>query len=197
MNRISRCQVCNKKGFISEYSENRWWFAYCGSKYTYDGKLIKIDKKYYFICPRCGNLYCYTIKEQHKCKFCGYESMLQTEYDGDQLKDILLVKSPSQMKEFKNALRYKYAINSSVFNKEYYKKLQDYEYEESIKNNDEEEERQWKKTQEDKLKLHCPKCNSTNITTGQRGYSLFSGFLGTSQTVNRCGNCGYKLTPNK
>lgn len=44
---------------------------------------------------------------------------------------------------------------------------------------------------------NCPKCNSTNVTTGQRGYSFLTGFLGSNKTVNRCGNCGYKWKPGK
>lgn len=44
-------------------------------------------------------------------------------------------------------------------------------------------------------KPKCPKCGSTNITTGQRGYSLLTGFLGSNKTVNRCANCGYKWKP--
>lgn len=46
-----------------------------------------------------------------------------------------------------------------------------------------------------KLIPKCPKCGSTSITTGSRGYSLFTGFLGSGKTVNRCGNCGYKWNP--
>lgn len=40
--------------------------------------------------------------------------------------------------------------------------------------------------------LKCPKCGSIAVTTGQRGYSLWTGFLGAGKTVNRCGSCGYK-----
>ena len=43
--------------------------------------------------------------------------------------------------------------------------------------------------------LKCPRCKSTSITTGQRGYSLLWGFLGSNKTVNRCGNCGYSWEP--
>lgn len=43
--------------------------------------------------------------------------------------------------------------------------------------------------------LKCPKCGSTNISTGQRGYSLITGFLGSNKTVNRCGNCGHTWKP--
>lgn len=52
-----------------------------------------------------------------------------------------------------------------------------------------------KPTEEEKNTVRCPKCGSTQITTGQRGYSLFSGFLGSNKTVNRCAKCGYKWEP--
>lgn len=35
-----------------------------------------------------------------------------------------------------------------------------------------------KAEEEEKNTIRCPRCGSTQITTGQRGYSLFSGFLG-------------------
>ena len=43
----------------------------------------------------------------------------------------------------------------------------------------------------------CPKCGSTQISTGSRGYSLAWGFIGSGKTVNRCAKCGYKWTPKK
>ena len=46
-----------------------------------------------------------------------------------------------------------------------------------------------------KPKLCCPKCGSEYITTGKRGYSLLTGFIGSGKTVNRCGSCGYKWKP--
>ena len=46
-------------------------------------------------------------------------------------------------------------------------------------------------------KPHCPKCNSTSITAGQRGYKLMTGFLGSNKTVNRCANCGHSWSPGK
>ena len=45
--------------------------------------------------------------------------------------------------------------------------------------------------------VKCPKCGSTQITTGQRGYSLITGFLGSNKTVNRCAKCGYKWEPKR
>lgn len=43
--------------------------------------------------------------------------------------------------------------------------------------------------------LTCPKCGSSAVTIGERGYSLLTGFIGSSQTMNRCGKCGYKWKP--
>ena len=43
--------------------------------------------------------------------------------------------------------------------------------------------------------IRCPRCNSTSITTGSRGYSLVWGFIGSGKTVNRCGKCGYSWKP--
>lgn len=38
----------------------------------------------------------------------------------------------------------------------------------------------------------CPKCGSGDVVEEQRGYSLFSGFLGSSKTMHRCKSCRYK-----
>lgn len=46
-------------------------------------------------------------------------------------------------------------------------------------------------------KVRCPKCNSTQITTGSRGYSIVTGFIGAGKTVNRCARCGHKWTPRR
>lgn len=43
--------------------------------------------------------------------------------------------------------------------------------------------------------LHCPRCGSTMVAIGQKGFSLFSGFWGSNKTVNRCGSCGYSWEP--
>lgn len=45
--------------------------------------------------------------------------------------------------------------------------------------------------------ISCPRCKSTAITTGSRGFSLVWGFLGSGSTVNRCGKCGYSWEPKK
>lgn len=49
--------------------------------------------------------------------------------------------------------------------------------------------------QRDNNVVKCPKCGSTNVTAGQKGYSLLTGFIGSGSTVNRCAKCGYKWKP--
>lgn len=44
--------------------------------------------------------------------------------------------------------------------------------------------------------IKCPRCGSTQISTGARGWKWTTGFIGSSKTVNRCANCGNTWTPN-
>lgn len=50
-------------------------------------------------------------------------------------------------------------------------------------------------TARDTKQVRCPKCGSTQITTGQRGFSFWTGFIGANKTVNRCAKCGHSWTP--
>lgn len=43
----------------------------------------------------------------------------------------------------------------------------------------------------------CPRCGSTSISTGSRGYSIVWGFIGSGKTVNRCAKCGHKWEPKR
>lgn len=45
--------------------------------------------------------------------------------------------------------------------------------------------------------ITCPKCGSTHITAGQRGYSIVWGFMGSNKTMNRCAKCGHKWQPRR
>lgn len=46
-------------------------------------------------------------------------------------------------------------------------------------------------------KLCCPKCGSTHIGVVNKGYSFWTGFLGSGTPMNVCQNCGYKWKPGK
>lgn len=43
--------------------------------------------------------------------------------------------------------------------------------------------------------VSCPKCGSSQITTGARGFSIVWGFWGSNKTVNRCARCGHTWKP--
>lgn len=45
--------------------------------------------------------------------------------------------------------------------------------------------------------VRCPKCGSTQITTGTRGWSLFTGFIGSGTVYNMCAKCGNKWKAGK
>lgn len=38
----------------------------------------------------------------------------------------------------------------------------------------------------------CPKCGSTSIVTVNKGYSFWTGFLGSGKPMNVCQSCGHK-----
>lgn len=65
-------------------------------------------------------------------------------------------------------------------------------FREAFKRKQEERERKRQEYLADKDKPKCPKCGSTSITAGQRGYTLLTGFIGSGKTINRCAKCGYK-----
>lgn len=52
-----------------------------------------------------------------------------------------------------------------------------------------------KEFKEEQSKVHCPKCNCTDIGVANRGYSLVWGFIGSGKTMNVCKKCGYKWKP--
>lgn len=167
----------------------------CGSSTNPDGTPYIAPPRQYYICPRCGKGWDYADKDQHICKNCHYEPMIKTEFSDEDYENAR-TSSPETFRQFKMNLREKYTINSDVFDSELYNTLITEEYKSSL----EREAREIQKQKEIALsrnKIHCPKCNSTNVTTGQRGYSFLTGFLGSNKTVNRCGNCGYKWEPGK
>ncbi len=47
----------------------------------------------------------------------------------------------------------------------------------------------------DNAPVECPRCHSGAVTTGSRGFSILTGFIGSGKTVNRCAKCGYTWKP--
>lgn len=44
-------------------------------------------------------------------------------------------------------------------------------------------------------KIKCPKCQSTQISAGKRGWKMTTGFIGSSNTVITCLKCGLEFKP--
>lgn len=183
------------KGLYFDEEDNAYWCAMCGASTNPDGTPYIAPPRQYYICPRCGKGWNYAENNQHICKNCHYEPMIKTEFSDEDYENAS-TSSPKAFRQFKINLREKYTINSDVFDSDLYNTLIAEEYKASKKLKKMKKEKR-KNFEANKNKLHCPKCNSTNVTTGQRGYSFLTGFLGSNKTVNRCGNCGYKWEPGK
>lgn len=59
------------------------------------------------------------------------------------------------------------------------------------------EEKEQRESQKKESGPKCPRCGSTYISTINRGYSLFSGFLGSGSPRNVCQKCGHKWKPGR
>jgi RNase P subunit RPR2 len=46
-------------------------------------------------------------------------------------------------------------------------------------------------------KAYCPKCLSTDLQAGKRGFKLTTGFIGAGKTIITCLKCGNKFKPGK
>lgn len=188
-----KCPECGWKDCLHLKENTYYRCGVCGYRMNLDGTPYIAPPRQYYICPRCGKGWDYAENNQHICKNCHYEPMIKTEFSDEDYENARIL-SPETFKQFKMNLREKYTINSDVFDSELYNKLITEEYKDSLEREAMEIQRQ-RDIEANKNKLHCPKCNSTNVTTGQRGYSFITGFLGSSKTMNRCGNCGHKWYP--
>lgn len=131
------------------------------------------DISYNRYCPRCGNI-TLTKDDNEKCDFCG-EQYLLTQYAWDTF-------------TCNDTIYEEYIKDNPLFDEELYTQREN-------------KEKLMQKATHDRLKaerlntIKCPKCGSTAVSTGERGYSLLTGFIGSDQTMNRCGKCGYKWKP--
>lgn len=192
-NKKLKCSKCGKKGLYFNEENNIYWCVMCGANTNSDGTPYIAPPRQYYICPRCGKGWNYADKDQHICKNCNYEPMIKTEFSDEDYENASN-SSPKAFRQFKINLREKYTINSDVFDSELYNTLIAEEYKASKKLKKLEKKRQ-KEIEANKNILHCPKCNSTSIGSTTRGYSLFTGFLGSGTPMNVCQKCGYKWEP--
>lgn len=149
-------------------------------------KTPEIDKKRY------AGICCDEKINNDKCIYCG-NTIEKMKLNYDELYHIIKYGSPNP--DYVIAMNDLKARDIIEYTERYNKLVnQQHELEEQKKVAEaakrEEEERE-------RNTVRCPKCGSTQITTGQRGYSFLTGFLGSNKTVNRCANCGYSWKPGK
>ena len=123
------------------------------------------------------------------CRTCEH-TLINTNFTMD---DYETASDVDKLPELFQRIRERYVINSPEFDEKLYNEVIDKEYMENMRVDALMES--IKKNNQKSNVLKCPKCGSTAITTGQRGFSLISGFWGSGKTVNRCGKCGYKWKP--
>lgn len=147
-------------------------------------------------CPNCG----YPLKKMnHDNSFCNIDGKIYNLYDALQLslngkyKESFINISNITKLSIKNCLNILEQIKildeiPSTYNSKEYTKDEEKQAASIIFSMKD-------KKPVNNSNVSCPKCGSTAITAGQRGYSFLTGFIGSSKTVNRCANCGYKWKP--
>lgn len=123
-----------------------------------------------------------------KCIFCNSEVELLN-IENDELTTISMYGSPNP--DYILAMNKLKGDNIILFTTEY-NKLVEIQNQQKAKNLARQTE-----IEREQNTVRCPRCGSTQITTGQRGYSFLTGFLGSNKTVNRCAKCGYSWKPGK
>jgi hypothetical protein len=46
-------------------------------------------------------------------------------------------------------------------------------------------------------KVKCPKCSSEQVHAGKRGWSIWTGLIGSGKIVLTCLKCGHKFAPGQ
>lgn len=184
----ARCPKCNVTSEVINgkcRNCNYDIFEFMKSNGLIDGNKLITDKA--FICPNCGTIDGGT-SIRLKCYECGTPYKSTDVNRNDPIKVLELCKREFVEKYVGDT------INWDIFNKrdeKWQKRLQE--------DNERDRKKQAKEQARQDAINHpkCPKCGSTAITAGQRGYTLLTGFLGSNKTVNRCANCGYSWKPGR
>lgn len=158
--------------------DNRWMTEDC-MDFCPKCKSTNIECVKDRICLDCGSAWYWHSSTSKKCIKCGSENTTDEIDDYNcKMDDYLLLFNIShdgnfilQMLKLKNDDPIEYELKIAQFR----------------------EIAERKKAEDSKPR--CPKCGSTSITAGQKGYSFWTGFLGSNKTVNRCSNCGHTWKP--
>lgn len=188
-----RCPHCKNKKTLSWteiYGENVMRCNYCGHMYNSNGTEHFLPQVFYYMCPKCGNDETYSVNETPICENCGCEHLINTNFTLDEYMKIG-TGDKNKFHEFKTHLRERYVVNSPEFDSKLYQEVLDKEFKSFMLNSSSNSQ------DYEEPKVRCPKCGSTSIGSTTRGYSLFTGFLGSGTPMNVCQKCGYKWKPGK
>ena len=186
------CPEC--KNEISEYAENCPTCGFPLKKFIEENNFSDISGV--LICPKCAKVYNgwnlkYELPQKLVCEYCN-TILVQTNESTEEIYKLSAKLPDDDFNKKCIGLAKKYG-NDQFDNEENQNMLE--KRSEHIQNSIEKYELRKQQSQQSSNLPHCPKCGSTAITAGQRGYSLLTGFLGSNKTVNRCANCGYTWKP--
>lgn len=205
------CEICGGNLYIERQSLEEWEnaaFALTNNHYNYEKNIVstkQTDIDYISICPKCKNTTMASFNEGNKCPVCGntfthtaldYEMWLNLlhsiypEYNINEITD-------EELAEF----IYHQTFNQNQTDVNLTRKRQHYHQQQTMQIQ--------AKLKQLSTQPHCPKCQSTDIGKGQRGFKwgraigtvAVTGFLdvgaiagaaGSNKIVNICNNCGHK-----
>lgn len=182
------CPECNKrkyKKYMSSYAKQCPDCGFPMADFLKENNLVNFDKVW--VCTKCAKVYDDASMRMPICEYCG-STLVETDIDN---KESFSKKINSFNGEFEN-----YAIDiakkyGNNFSKENFnhriKIMKEYKENWQPKSN----------TSQPSSQVTCPKCGSTSIATTNRGYSFFTGFIGSGKPVNVCQKCGHKWKPGK
>lgn len=181
------CPECNKK--ISSYAKQCPDCGFPMDDFLKEHGLNDFDKAW--ICTKCGEIYNIDTLKRPICEYCN-NILVQTDITNDEACMNLYSMNEDEYDNYEKELACKYGSNYSetafkIRRKKIHKDVA--EYEKQIDNH--------QPSQQPNTQVTCPKCGSTSIATTNRGYSFFTGFIGSGKPVNVCQRCGHKWKPGK
>ncbi|MFR2491761.1 MAG: hypothetical protein ACLS9B_14710 [Coprococcus comes] len=186
------CPECGEK--ISSYSKECKKCGFPIKEYMKENNLTDLNKE--FLCSRCGAQYAGYGEESDliylKCRFCNGK-VIGTDKTGKEALNIFCQDPNNYLNNF-----VKKYIKNTFSEEAYERRLLIIKAENEHKDSNYYIDSSTQSTQQhSSAQVTCPKCGSTSIATTNRGYSFFTGFLGSGKPVNVCQKCGYKWKPGK
>lgn len=185
------CPECGKT--ISSFAKQCPTCGFPMASFLEEHGLNDFDKTW--VCPKCGKLYQFATSKRPICEYCNTIVKQCGESNKESIKNGVELEK-NEYEKYEISLAKKYGNN--MFSEDAYnhrmdelrKWREEYDRKEQIRQSTQ-------TTKPTSSQVTCPKCGSTSIATTNRGYSFFTGFLGSGKPVNVCQKCGYKWKPGK